>query len=193
VVVCLRPGCAGVLRGVGASGRTSIVTEPPERIPSQTNEEKGASPNARCIGGEVTANTVRSTKASWLTEPEHPEPAHPEPQFVEASAKVQALARHAEQRGFKVVSREEFDRLPGPRMTLGQHDRLTARWRSSHTPHRGRTPRVACNTRTRGSRRGAATSSRAGPGDGESDLDGDSDPDPPRRRAIAPALIGGWR
>jgi hypothetical protein len=63
-----------------------------------------------------------------------------------------------------------------------------------HRPvvRRGRAPRVARNMRSRGSRRGAATSSRAGPGDDDPGGEpGEIDGLPPQRGPVAPALAGG--
>ena len=118
----------------------------------------------------------RSTRADWLEDPGHGGPAQNEDSRVPAPAKIQAVARYATERGIKVVSREEFERHSGPHMTLAQYDRLLARPHTSTTSQsRGRAPRLAANTRSRGSRR--RTLSRAGP-DGDPDLDSESDVSP---------------
>jgi hypothetical protein len=82
---------------------------------------------------------------------------------------------------------------------LAQVYRVMRRWDREETTslrsrarqrpiRRGRERRQACNQRSRGSRRGAATSSRAGP-DSDSDL-ADSD-EPPGGRPVGLALFGG--
>lgn len=80
---------------------------------------------------------------------------------------MQALLRYANERGIRVVSRAEFDRLPGPRTTLAQYDRLAAR----RTSRRGHAPRPATNGRSRGAKRttGSGTTSSG------------EDPDPSER------------
>lgn len=94
------------------------------------------------------------------------------PKCVPAAAKVQALVNMANARGITVVSHDEFERLPGPSMTLAQHDRIAARRPLQPCVRRGHAPRPV-----RRSRRTVRSSARSGDsGDGDP---GGGDAEPP--------------